>query len=245
MPKRLFDMVGSSPLRITRRKLNFGSPSRLIASAVTVPDMGYKRRAWTWRPANRKPSIYRRRRAPDVPRGCEGPCKVQSFEKRHDVTHTGGVLCISDVTRGNGITHRVGKRFCVKSVYILGKIWMDENIKTKNHTNSVIFWLVRDRRPFGTPMDLGQVFNMYDNEPSTATVKNDLRDRYQVLHKWHASVTGGVYASKEQAIIRSSTESIIMWSIITRKPRNTRIILRMRYYCIWHVLMHQIQCMQH
>nr|ADR72665.1 coat protein [Okra yellow mosaic Mexico virus]ADR72670.1 coat protein [Okra yellow mosaic Mexico virus] len=135
-------------------------------------------------------------------RGCEGPCKVQSFEQRHDVSHVGKVICISDVTRGNGITHRVGKRFCVKSVYILGKIWMDENIKLKNHTNSVMFWLVRDRRPYGTPMDFGQVFNMFDNEPSTATVKNDLRDRYQVMHKFYGKVTGGQYASNEQAIVK-------------------------------------------
>lgn len=111
-------------------------------------------------------------------------------------------MCISDVTRGNGITHRVGKRFCVKSVYILGKIWMDENIKLKNHTNSVMFWLVRDRRPYGTPMEFGQVFNMFDNEPSTATVKNDLRDRYQVMHKFYGKVTGGQYASNEQAIVK-------------------------------------------
>ncbi|AAV69873.1 coat protein, partial [Okra yellow mottle virus] len=70
---------------------------------------------WVNRPMYRKPRIYRTMRTPDVPKGCEGPCKVQSFEQRHDVSHVGKVICISDVTRGNGITHRVGKRFCVKS----------------------------------------------------------------------------------------------------------------------------------
>nr|AGH88633.1 coat protein [Ageratum enation virus] len=134
--------------------------------------------------------------------GCEGPCKVQSFESRHDNQHIGKVMCVSDVTRGTGLTHRVGKRFCVKSVYVLGKIWMDENIKTKNHTNSVMFFLVRDRRPVDKPQDFGEVFNMFDNEPSTATVKNVHRDRYQVLRKWHATVTGGQYASKEQALVK-------------------------------------------
>lgn len=78
---------------------------------------------------------------------------------------------------------------------------MDENIKSKNHTNTVMFKLCRDRRPYGTPMDFGQVFNMYDNEPSTATVKNDLRDRYQVLRRFNATVTGGQYACKEQAMV--------------------------------------------
>ncbi|ALK27180.1 coat protein [Melochia yellow mosaic virus] len=161
-----------------------------------------KASAWVNRPMYRKPRIYRTMRGPDIPKGCEGPCKVQSYEQRHDVSHVGKVMCISDITRGNGITHRVGKRFCVKSVYILGKVWMDDNIKLKNHTNSVMFWLVRDRRPYGTPMDFGQVFNMFDNEPSTATVKNDLRDRFQVMHKFYAKVTGGQYASNEQALVR-------------------------------------------
>ena len=146
--------------------------------------------------------MYRMFKSPDVPRGCEGPCKVQSFEARHDVAHTGKVICISDVTRGGGLTHRTGKRFCVKSVYVLGKIWMDENIKVNNHTNTVMFFLVRDRRPYGTPQDFGQVFNMYDNEPSTATVKNDLRDRFQVIRRFTSTVTGGQYASKEQALVK-------------------------------------------
>ncbi|QBB20374.1 coat protein [Cowpea bright yellow mosaic virus] len=157
---------------------------------------------WMNRPMYRKPRIYRMYRSRDVPRGCEGPCKVQSFEQKHDVSHIGKVICLSDVTRGGGITHRVGRRFCVKSVYILGKVWMDENIKLKNHTNSAMFWLVRDCRPYGTPMDFGQVFNMFDNEPSTATVKIDLRDRFQVLHKFYAKVTGGQYASNEQALVK-------------------------------------------
>nr|CCM09578.1 coat protein [East African cassava mosaic Kenya virus] len=113
------------------------------------------------------------------------------------------VRCVSDVTRGPGITHRVGKRFCVKSIYILGKIWMDENVKKQNHTNHVMFFLVRDRRPYGpSPQDFGQVFNMFDNEPTTATVKNDLRDRYQVLRKFYATVVGGPSGMKEQSLVK-------------------------------------------
>nr|UTS58134.1 Coat Protein [Okra enation leaf curl virus] len=200
MSKRAADIVISTPASKVRRRLNFGSPytSRVAAPIVRVT----KQQAWTNRPMNRKPRMYRMYRSPDVPRGCEGPCKVQSFESRHDVVHICKVMCISDVTRGVGLTHRIGKRFCVKSVYVLGKIWMDENIKTKNQTNSVMFWIVRDRRPTGTPYDFQQVFNVYDNEPSTATVKNDQRDRFQVLRRFQATVTGGQYACKEQVPIR-------------------------------------------
>nr|AFR11620.1 CP [Mungbean yellow mosaic virus]AFR11626.1 CP [Mungbean yellow mosaic virus] len=200
MPKRNYDTAFSTPMSNVRRRLTFDTPLSLPATAGSVPASA-KRRRWTNRPMWRKPRYYRLYRSPDVPRGCEGPCKVQSFEAKHDISHVGKVLCVTDVTRGNGITHRVGKRFCVKSIWVTGKIWMDENIKTKNHTNTVMFKLVRDRRPFGTPQDFGQVFNMYDNEPSTATVKNDLRDRYQVVRKFQATVTGGQYASKEQAIV--------------------------------------------
>nr|ANN23966.1 CP [Sida yellow net virus] len=157
---------------------------------------------WVIRPMYRKPRIYRTLKTPGVPRGCEGPCKVQSYKQRHDISHVGKVMCISVITRGIGITHRVGMRFCVMSVYILGKVWMDENIKLKNHTNSCMFWLVRDRIPYGTPMDFGQVFNMFDNEPITATVKNDLRVRFQVMHMFYAKVTGGQYASNEQALVK-------------------------------------------
>nr|CAH17812.1 coat protein [Tomato leaf curl virus] len=200
MSKRPADMIISGPVSKYRRLLSSISPYSKRAAVRIV--RATKGKEWANRPMNRKPMFYRMYRGPDVPRGCEGPCKVQSFESRHDVIHIGKVMCISDVTRGTGLTHRVGKRFCVKSVYVLGKIWMDENIKTKNHTNSVMFFLVRDRRPVDKPQDFGDVFNMFDNEPSTATVKNMHRDRYQVLRKWHATVTGGQYASKEQALVK-------------------------------------------
>nr|ASR74793.1 coat protein [Cotton leaf curl Multan virus] len=200
MSKRAADIVISTPASKVRRRLNFDSPyvSRAAAPIVRVT----KQTAWANRPMNRKPRMYRMYRSPDVPRGCEGPCKVQSFESRHDIQHIGKVMCVSDVTRGSGLTHRVGRRFCVKSVYVLGKIWMDENIKTKNHTNSVMFFLVRDRKPVDKPQDLREVFIMFDIEPSTATVQNVHRESYQVLRKWYATVTGGQYASKEQALVK-------------------------------------------
>nr|ABG26101.1 CP protein [Sida leaf curl virus] len=200
MSKRPASMAYSSPISSARRRLNFDSPRPSVAAALTAP--GIRRRRWTNRPMNRKPRFYRMYRTPDVPKGCEGPCKVQSFDAKDDIGHMGKVICLSDVTRGIGLTHRVGKRFCVKSLYFVGKIWMDENIKVKNHTNTVMFWIVRDRRPTGTPLDFQQVFNVYDNEPATATVKNDKRDRFQVLRRFHATVTGGQYAAKESAIIR-------------------------------------------
>nr|QBY34645.1 coat protein [Chilli leaf curl virus]WIF29811.1 coat protein [Chilli leaf curl virus] len=200
MSKRPADIIISTPASKVRRCLNFDSPyaSRAAAPIVRVT----KAKAWANRPLNRKPRMYRLYRSPDVPRGCEGPCKVQSFESRPDIQHIGKVMCVSDVTRGIGLTHRVGKRFCVKSVYGLGKIWMEENIKTKNHTNSVMVSLVRERRPVDKPQDLGEVLTMFDNETSTGTVKNVHRDRYQVLRKRHATVTGGEYASKEQALVK-------------------------------------------
>nr|QIJ32359.1 coat protein [Malvastrum yellow vein virus] len=193
MSKRPADIVISTPASKVRRRLNFDTP---YSTRVAVPTVRVtKSRMWAPECTGCTEALY-------VPRGCEGPCKVQSFESRHDVVHIGKVMCISDVTRGTGLTHRVGKRFCVKSVYVLGKVWMDENIKSKNHTNNVMFFLVRDRRPTGTPQDFGDVFNMFDNEPSTATVKNMHRDRYQVLRKWYATVTGGQYGAKEQALVK-------------------------------------------
>nr|QCQ82639.1 AV1 protein [East African cassava mosaic Zanzibar virus] len=201
MSKRPGDIIISTPVSKVRRRLNFDSPytNRVVAPTVRVT----RSKIWANRPMYRKPKMYRMYRSPDVPKGCEGPCKVQSYEQRDDVKHTGMVRCVSDVTRGPGITHRVGKRFCVKSIYILGKIWMDENIKKQNHTNHVMFFLVRDRRPYGpSPQDFGQVFNMFDNEPDTATVKNDLRDRYQVLRKFYATVVGGPSGMKEQALVK-------------------------------------------
>nr|CAJ78101.1 AV1 protein [East African cassava mosaic virus-KE2]CAJ78113.1 AV1 protein [East African cassava mosaic virus] len=201
MSKRPGDIIISTPVSKVRRRLNFDSPytNRVVAPTVRVT----RSKIWANRPMYRKPKMYRMYRSPDVPKGCEGPCKVQSYEQRDDVKHTGMVRCVSDVTRGPGITHRVGKRFCVKSIYILGKIWMDENIKKQNHTNHVMFFLVRDRRPYGpSPQDFGQVFNMFDNEPTTATVKNDLRDRYQVLRKFYATVVGGPSGMKEQALVK-------------------------------------------
>ncbi|CAR65244.1 coat protein [Tomato leaf curl virus-[Buea]] len=147
MSKRPGDIIISTPVSKVRRRLNFDSPYTSRAVVPTVRGIS-KRRSWTYRPMYRKPRMYRMYKSPDVPRGCEGPCKIQSFEQRDDVKHVGIVRCVSDVTRGSGLTHRVGKRFCIKSIYILGKVWMDENIKKQNHTNNVMFFLVRDRRPF-------------------------------------------------------------------------------------------------
>nr|ATL75710.1 AV1 coat protein [Okra enation leaf curl virus] len=200
MSKRSADIVISTPGRRCVVVDELRQPLFNPCSAPTVRVT--KSRMWANRPMYRKPRMYRIYRSPDVPRGCEGPCKVQSFDAKNDIGHMGKVICLSDVTRGIGLTHRVGKRFCVKSLYFVGKIWMDENIKTKNHTNTVMFWIVRDRRPTGTPYDFQQVFNVYDNEPSTATVKNDQRDRFQVLRRFQATVTGGQYACKEQVPIR-------------------------------------------
>ncbi|CCF77725.1 coat protein [Tomato leaf curl Cameroon virus - Fontem] len=197
MSKRPGDIIISTPVSKVRRRLNFDSPYTSRAVVPTVRGIS-KRRSWTYRPMYRKPRMYRMYRSPDIPRGCEGPCKIQSFEQRDDVKHLGVVRCVSDVTRGSGLTHRVGKRFCIKSICILGKVWMDENIKKQNHTNNVMFFLVRDLdRPYGSPSDFGQIFNMFDNEPSTATIKNDLRDRYQVLRKFSATVIGGPSGCKE------------------------------------------------
>nr|UFP63094.1 AV1 [East African cassava mosaic virus] len=201
MSKRPGDIIISTPVSKVRRRLNFDSPctNRVVAPTVRVT----RSKIWANRPMYRKPKMYRMYRSPDVPKGCEGPCQVQSFEQRDDGKHLGIGPMVSDVTRGSGLTHRVGKRFCVKSIYILGKIWMDENVKKQNHTNHVMFFLVRDRRPYGpSPQDFGQVFNMFDNEPTTATVKNDLRDRYQVFRKFYATVVGGPSGMKEQALVK-------------------------------------------
>nr|AIY31196.1 AV1 protein [Tomato yellow leaf curl virus] len=202
MSKRPGDIIISTPVWKVRRRLIFDSPY-ISGAAVAIVQGTNKRRCWTYRRMYRKPRIYRMYRSPDVPRGCEGPCKDQSYEQRADIKHTGIVRCVSDVTRGSGITLRVGKRFCVKSIYFLGKVWMDENTKKQNHTNQVMFYLVRDRRPYGnSPMNFGQVFNMFHNEPSTATEKNHLRDRFQVMRKFLATVIGGPCAMKEQALVK-------------------------------------------
>ncbi|CCC14809.1 coat protein [Ageratum leaf curl Cameroon virus [CM:AGFG24:2009]] len=200
MSKRPGDIIISTPVSKVRRRLNFDSPYTSRAAVPTVRGIS-KRRSWTYRPMYRKPRMYRMFRTPDIPRGCEGPCKVQSYEQRDDVKHVGIVRCVSDVTRGSGLTHRVGKRFCIKSIYILGKVWMDENIKKQNHTNNVMFFLVRDRRPTFQKISWHEFLSSY-NEPSTATIKNDLRDRYQVLRKFSATVIGGPSGCKEQTLVK-------------------------------------------
>nr|AEI17657.1 coat protein [African cassava mosaic virus] len=203
MSKRPGDIIISTPGSKVRRRLNFDSPYRNRATAPTV-HVTNRKRAWMNRPMYRKPMMYRMYRSPDIPRGCERPMSRSSRLSRGMMLST--LVSVSDYvmcTRGPRLTRRVGKRFCIKSVYILGKIWMDENIKKQNHTNNVMFYLLRERRPYGnTPQDFGQIFNMTDNEPSTATIKNDLRDRFQVLRKFHATVIGGPSGMKEQALVK-------------------------------------------
>nr|UFP63073.1 AV1 [East African cassava mosaic virus] len=190
MTKRPGYIIISTPVSGVRRRLNFHSPykNRVVAPTVRVT----RSKIWANRPMNRTPRMYRMNRTPNVPKGGEGPCKVQSFEQRDDVNHLGICKVISDVTRGAGLTHTDRKRFCIKSIYILGKNGRDENVKKQNHTNNVIFYLLRDTRPYGNaPEDFGQIFNMFDNEPSTATINKDLRDRFQVFRKFYVIVVLG------------------------------------------------------
>nr|ADF36527.1 coat protein [Tomato leaf curl New Delhi virus-Chilli pepper] len=200
MAKRPADIIISRLAKKVCRRFDVCRPSG--ARAVVLFVCVSKAQAWSNRSMNRIFRMYRMYRSADVSEGCVAPVTVQSYESTHDVSHIGKVMCVSDVARGTGLTHRVGKRFCVKSVYVLGELRMDENIKTNIHPDSVMFFLVRHRRPTGSPQDFGEVYDMFDNDPNTASVKNMHRDRYQVVRKWQATVTGGTYASKEQALVR-------------------------------------------
>nr|QPN01191.1 Coat Protein V1 [Tomato yellow leaf curl virus] len=205
MSKRPGDIIISTPVSKVRRRLNFDSPYSSRAAAPIVQGIN-KRRSWTYRPMYRKPRIYRMYRSPDVPRGCEGPCKVQSYEQRDEILSilVLFVVLVMLLVEPELPTEWVRGLVIKIPIYFLGKVWMDENIKKQNsHLIQVMFFLVRDRRPYGSsPMDFGQVFNMFDNEPSTTTVKNDLRDRFQVMRKFHATVIGGPSGMKEQALVK-------------------------------------------
>ncbi|CAJ90736.1 V1 protein [Sida yellow vein Madurai virus] len=242
MFKRPASMAFSSPISSARRRFNFDSPRPSIAAALTAP--GTRRRRWTNRPMYRKPRFYRMYRTPDVPKGCEGPCKVQSFDAKDDIGHMGKVICLSDVTRGTGLTHRVGKRFCVKSIYFVGKIWIDENIKVKNHTNTVMFWVVRDRRPTGTPLDFQQVFNVYDNEPAMLLSRTTSVIVFRFYEGFMQRSPEGNMQLRSRRLSESSIVLTIMLFTTTRRRQSMRTTPRMLCYCTWHVLMPLTQCMR-
>ncbi|AHB52744.1 coat protein [Spinach yellow vein Sikar virus] len=200
MSKRPADIIISTPASKVRRRLNFDSPyvSRVAAPIVrvrfcvkSVYVLGK-----IWMDENIK---YR---SPDVPRGCEGPCKVQSFESRHDIQHIGKVMCVSDVTRGK--PQDFGEVFNMfdNEPSTATKIWMDENIKTKNHTNSVMFFGGQYASKEQALVKKFIRVNNYVVYNQQEAGKYEHRDRYQVLRKWYATVTGGQYASKEQALVK-------------------------------------------
>ncbi|AFJ39283.1 movement protein [Tomato leaf curl Bangladesh virus-[India:Udaipur:Gaillardia:2009]] len=200
MSKRPADIIISTPASKVRRLLNFDSP---YASRAAVPTVRVtKARAWVNRPMNRKPRMYRMYRSPDVPRGCEGPCKVQSFESRHDVVHIGKVMCISDVTRGTGLTHRVVKGFVLSLCMFWVRYGWTKILRPRITPIVCSFFLLGIVGLLINPKTLEKCLTCLIMSPVRATVKNMHRDRYQVLRKWHATVTGGQYASKEQALVK-------------------------------------------
>ncbi|KAK8483687.1 hypothetical protein V6N12_037079 [Hibiscus sabdariffa] len=97
-----------------------------------------------------------------------------------------------------------------------GKVWMGDEVSKRAYTNIVMFWLVRDRRPEFAPLEFGKVFNMFDNEPATATITVDMRDRFQVLRRWSTSVTGGTYAHREQVALvkRQNSSEVVVESYL-------------------------------
>nr|ACS35843.1 coat protein [Papaya leaf curl virus] len=200
MSKRPAHIILSSPAAKVPHRLTFIS---LYVSRAAAPIDGITpAKAWANRPMNRKPRMYRMYRSPDVPRGCEGPCKVQPFESGGDIRHIRNVMRVSEVTRGAGLNHRLGKRVYVESVYVLRSTWMDDFPMTKNQSTFVMFFTGCYRRPADQPHLCREVCYIFDYADSTSTVKNDHHDRYQVLRKWYATVTGGQYASKEQALVK-------------------------------------------
>ncbi|AUT11870.1 capsid protein [Polygala garcinii associated virus] len=180
-------LKGNSPRRGPRYVVARTAP---VISAVTE---------WKRRPRNRNPKSSKK---DVVPFGCEGPCKVESFSDRYEVKHTGTVCCLSQISRGNGLKQRIGKRITIKSIYLLGKVWLDGSNRISNHTNVCIFFVVRDRRPSVTPINFGSLFDMFDGEPATASVKSDHRDRFQVLYRFQVSVSGGQYSSRDQTVFQ-------------------------------------------
>nr|AGW16186.1 coat protein [Sweet potato leaf curl virus] len=187
-----FHPYGGRPVR---RRLNFETAIvPYTGNAVPIAARSYV-------PVSRSVRM-KRKRGDRIPKGCVGPCKIQDYEFKMDVPHTGTFVCVSDFTRGTGLTHRLGKRVCIKSMGIDGKVWMDDNVAKRDHTNIITYWLLRDRRPNKDPLNFGQVFTMYDNEPTTAKIRTDLRDRMQVLKKFSVTVSGGPYSHKEQALVR-------------------------------------------
>ncbi|KAK8690516.1 hypothetical protein V6N13_074048 [Hibiscus sabdariffa] len=163
MSKRQGDWRSLSGIRKVRRTLTYTPASYVpVASAPAIYRRRGHRACWKNRPRNQKP--YGFKRGLGIPYGCEGPCKVQSFDTLVDVPDTGSVTCISNVER------------------------------------------VRDRRPEFAPLEFGKVFNMFDNEPTTATITADMHDHFQVLRRWSASVTGGTYAHREQDLGRENVK---------------------------------------
>ncbi|ACT82457.1 coat protein [Papaya leaf curl virus [India:Pratapgarh3:2008]] len=237
MSKRPADIIISTPASKVRRRLNFDSPyvSRVAAPIVRVT----KAKAWANRPMNRKPRMYRMYRSPDVPRGCEGPCKIQSFESRHDIQHIGKV-CVSVMLLVTGTDPYSEKRFRDQSVLCVRVRYDDENIDQITRSCDVF---PSQRSSTSCEPQIGRVFTMFCNR---ARLRRLLRMFIVIGIKCCAN--GMQLSPVDNTLQRNklscrSYRVIIMLCITSKKLASMRIILRMLSCCIWRVLTLLTQCM--
>ncbi|WXB20459.1 capsid protein [Apiscitlodal virus] len=127
-----------------------------------------------------------------IPIGCKGPCKTHTVDVIKTVDHMGsGPGLVSNITKGDEFGQREGRRIRVTRLLLRGKAWLAQNKASVAGSCIMKLWVVKDRRPGSEHVAFSALFDMADQEPSTALVKLDYRDRFIILRDMEIDLHGG------------------------------------------------------
>lgn len=161
----------------------------------TVPASRYRTPYRSYRYSSRKP-FFRQKKFSEK--------RLKTVSDKITIDHDGETKVINSISQGTSSDQRLGHDVIINAISIVGKVYI--NNATDYSGLHILWFLVLDKKPRGTsgaPLKISDIFNIFDNEPCTAMVREDMTDRYRVIRKgvnWLAN-KGPNGGGKEEAHI--------------------------------------------
>lgn len=124
-----------------------------------------------------------------VPPGEKGYVDVALSGFNYDTT--GSILLLNTVAQGAGVSQRIGKKWRMQSLEMLGL----SNNSPSATVNQIRASLVYDRKPTGS---LPAVTDIYESANSRSHRKEDNASRFQIIQEWSADLRGNATAGNSQ-----------------------------------------------
>lgn len=191
---------------------------------------GYKKKAASKAPAKKSygakytPSGYGIQGAPAVRvgYGYRGDYTRSSIEKKYKdiavasyvMDTTGTVTVLNSIDEGTGVSQRVGRKVCMKSVQLRGKVVPVDGVTSAVMGRIMLVW---DKQPNGV---LATIANILSAATSESYINLDNRERFVVLMDKHYGI--GYYNTTATTAVADNTIKVV--NKYKRLPQGTDVI---------------------